>query len=191
VEPDHDSMVRREPPKGGLDHRPGLGSAEAVARCRDVDGGRVEGDLTDAPIRSQRRPAAVRDDPVEPRLEPLGIPETSNGAPGAEERVLDDVLGTRITDDRGRKPVGRRGVSANELLEGIDVSAACPHDRVQAVLPSDVQTYGDAELFGWNASLSRSSPRMSRDRQRSEASAQSAEHRLRPNVAGVRRRDER
>ena len=95
----------------------------------------IEPDLADPMVSAPDRASPIGDDAEEPRDEPIRVAQAGQSTPRLDEGILDHVRGLRFAGDRDGQPIGRRRVRPDELLEGIDVSAPCPHDGVQVPLP--------------------------------------------------------
>ena len=89
--------------------RPADGVAIVDVGGRVPDAGvRSLGDVDGGPASRAPEPvtAGVHEDAVEPRLEPLGVPQGRELEPGGDERIMDRILsGRRIPEDR-RGPGG-------------------------------------------------------------------------------------
>ena len=148
MQTDHRLVVNREAPEGSFDHHPRLSSTECittggVGTCGD----RVETNLLDAVTGTPDRPGSVCHNPMQPGLETISVPKHCQPAPRLDERVLNHVRRQRFSDDRNRQAIGRRRVCADKILECTDVSAPCPCDGLQVLLPPYVLTPQMDEVF--------------------------------------------
>jgi hypothetical protein len=66
------------------------------------------------------------EDPVQPTLEPVGLPELGQLPPAAHERLLDGILGeVRVAEDEAGGGIQARAGRADELGEGMPVAFPC------------------------------------------------------------------
>ena len=75
-------------------------------------------DQPDPAAGAQPVPAAVDEDPVEPRVEPRGVAQVAEPRPGGDGRVLDGVLGLELAaEQHGGQPVRTHEVAVGERDE--------------------------------------------------------------------------
>ena len=71
--------------------------------------------------------ALVDQQPMQPRLEPIGVAEPSDVAPGGDERLLGGVLGRRfVVEDQPRDDQEPAGRDARQLTERVVIAAHRP-----------------------------------------------------------------
>ena len=85
---------------------------------------RVELDLDDAPASTAGDvETGVHGQAMEPGVEPIGVTQPRQVAPGSDECLLDRVAGQlRIPEDEAGRPVQPRDGSAGELGEGVMIA---------------------------------------------------------------------
>src|SRR6185503_18580612 len=95
---------------------PGLARTGAVEAGRDRD-------LADPPLAAELHPAAVDQDPTQPRVELVEIAQSGQVLPGGDAGVLGRVTGVGlVADDRPRGPEQRVDAWRDQRLEGVAVA---------------------------------------------------------------------
>ena len=98
-----------------------------------VDRGQLDLDRAVAPT-ARDIDAGIDDEPAEPGIEPIGVAEPGQVAPGAEEAVLDRVMREiRVPEDQSGRCVQPRDGRAGERGEGVMIAPLCPLDEVSLV----------------------------------------------------------
>ena len=112
-----------EPPHRGVDELAVGERTGHVGRRRHVD--RRELDLDRAPSSTARLvEARVDGQAIEPGIEPVGVTQPRQVAPGSDERLLDRVAGQlRIPEDEAGGLVQPRDGPAGELGEGVMIAS--------------------------------------------------------------------
>ena len=105
AEDDGSAMLRAEPAKGATDD---VLVDRSLERVYGRDAGSVgQGRLGTARAAAKALGAGVREDAIEPRVEPGGVAQTGPGGPRGEERLLTGVLGIGgVAKEVPRKAVG-------------------------------------------------------------------------------------
>jgi hypothetical protein len=128
---------------GEYEHRTVL-DAEGLERAADlialtdpghvVNGirliGRIERDLDAPPRLANVISASMNEEPVKPGFEPIPVAKAANVAPGADERVLDRVVGSiSVAQDPYRDRVEAMIGGARERIERLVVALLCSRDE--------------------------------------------------------------
>ena len=101
--------------------------------CRDV----VDGDNRHARPPPHRHPAGVHDDTAEPGVEPLGVMQGGQRAPGRDECLLDGILGfLGGTQDRASQPKRGQKSQVNEPGERIRVAVHRTRHEASLLAPA-------------------------------------------------------
>jgi len=111
-----DSVVRRQASHGPPDLVSIIDPRCLIAVARQLVGkiGRLSARLPAKAI-----PAGVDQDPMEPRLETIGIPQLAPPAPCGDQGIVGGVFGIRaVAKDRGRQSIARVEVSVSEANKG-------------------------------------------------------------------------
>jgi len=147
VEDDNRPLLGREPPEAtfeliAIDDRDGGVRHRRSVDRKDPNGGRPAAATPDLAV------TRVDEEPVQPRVEPLGIAKSRQLAPRQHERLLDGILGrAEIAQDPERdreEPIAACTCQAGErfLIPGagsLDESDVHPRLPLQA---SDLGAYG-------------------------------------------------
>ena len=115
AEREDDLVVGRETCECALDQVAFLGGAEGIG-IRQVGRqlGRAGSGRAPEPV-----PAGVDEDAPEPRLEAGLVPKARPGAPGAQERVVDHILGIgAVTEDQTGEAVAAIEMAGSKVFEG-------------------------------------------------------------------------
>jgi hypothetical protein len=129
MEDEYRSLLERKPAKGAL-------QLVAVVNRQDADrlglsGERQHPDLCAHPIATPGLGVAlVREDPVEPRFEGIGVTERSELTPGGDECGLHRIIGTiGIAQDPERNRHAPIADRAREGVKGLPVAPLCAFDE--------------------------------------------------------------
>src|SRR5688572_14927784 len=112
------AMLRRQPSKGTIEEVPVVDRDARVGAARSVD--RQDPDPTGPPpMAAQLLVTGVDEEPVQPRRETVRVAQPRELAPGDEECLLNDVLGSLdVAQNSVRDRVAQVTVEVDQLRKG-------------------------------------------------------------------------
>ena len=123
MQDDDRTAVGVEVPHRGVHDLPVGEGQSRIEGHRGVD--RLELDLDDSPASSPGEiEAGIDGETMEPGVEPIGVTQPRQVAPGSDQCLLDRVAGQlRIPEDEAGGPVQPRDGPADELREGVMIAS--------------------------------------------------------------------